>query len=123
MKNKLHERGAMMNGDNELAIFKNDFDHYKKETDNKIKKLEVTTAEQEKRIQLMERSKEKTDFQYEQIMEMLRTLNEKTIPDLTKQIQEIKDKPNQHYNTVITSIISAIVGGAVGFVVNKILGK
>lgn len=112
-----------MNGDNELAILKNDFEHYKKETDSKIKKLEVTIDEQEKRIQLMERSKEKTDFQYEQIMEMLRTLNEKTIPDLTKQIQEIKDKPNQRYNTVITSIISAIVGGAVGFAVNKILGK
>lgn len=112
-----------MNEDNELAILKNDFEHYKNETDTKVKRLELVINEQEKRIQLIERSKEKTDFQYEQIMEMLRTLNEKTIPDLTKQIQEIKDRPNQRYNTVITSIISAIVGGTVGFVINKILGK
>ena len=56
-------------------------------------------------------------------MDMLKTLNEKTIPNLSKQIQEIKDKPNQRYNTVITSIISAIVGGTVGYVINKIFGK
>lgn len=112
-----------MNDENELALFKNDFRHYKEETDNKIKKLELLMDEQEKRIQIIERSKEKTDYQYEQIMDMLKTLNEKTIPNLSKQIQEIKDKPNQRYNTAITSIISALVGGTVGYVINKIFGK
>lgn len=110
-------------GDNELALLRNDFEHYKNGTDNKIKKLEETLDEQEKRIQSMERSKEKTDYQYEQIMDMLKTLNEITIPNLSKQIQEIKEKPTQRYNTVITSIISAVVGGIMGFVINKILGK
>lgn len=109
-----------MNDENELALFKNDFGHYKKETDNKIKKLELLMDEQEKRIQIIERSKEKTDYQYEQIMDMLKTLNEKTIPDLSKQIQEIKDKPNQRYNTVVTSIISAIVGGIISLFIGKI---
>ena len=53
-------------------------------------------------------------------MDMLKTLNEKTIPNLSKQIQEIKDKPNQRYNTVVTSIISAIVGGIISLFIGKI---
>ena len=44
----------------------------------------------------------------------MRTLNklaEQTIPNLSKEIQEIKEKPVKRYETVVVGILAAIAGG------------
>ena len=107
-------------GENEVVLLRQEFKSYKEVTDKTISELSDIIRDHEKRIQQIERSKEKTDFQYEQIMKTLETLNKDTIPKLTKEIEELKNKPVKRYDQVITGLISAIVGGIVGFVVNKI---
>jgi Sec-independent protein secretion pathway component TatC len=59
----------------------------------------------------------------EQLIQLtdIQKLNEQTIPNLTKQIQELKNKPAERYNLIVTSIISAIVGGMVTFIINNVL--
>lgn len=100
----------------ELQKLKTDCEIYK----NKIDKLEKTTEHQEERIQKLERSNDKTDLQFEQIMKTLDKLNNVTIPELTKEIQAIKDKPAQRYNSIVSAIISAGVGGIIGFIISKL---
>lgn len=107
-------------GENEVVLLRQEFKSYKEVTDKTISELSDIIHDHEKRIQQIERSKEKTDFQYEQIMKTLETLNKDTIPKLTKEIEELKNKPVKRYDQVITGLISAIIGGIVGFVVNKI---
>ena len=53
----------------------------------------------------------KTDLQYEQIMRTLNKLVEQTIPQLSKEIQEIKDKPAKRWDTIVVGILGAIAGG------------
>ena len=88
---------------------------------DKIVKLENITDEQEKRIQALETSNAKTDLQFEQIMKTLDKLNEVTIPQLTAEIQAIKDKPAQRYNSIVAAIITAAIGGIIGFFISKVL--
>lgn len=108
-----------MDESNKFLLLEQEFKTYKEMTDRQIEELKRVQEDHEKRIQQMEKSKEKTDYQYEQIIDMLNKLNEKTIPNLTTQIEELKDKPVKRYDQVITGIISAVVGGIVGFVINK----
>lgn len=98
----------------ELLKLKTDCELYK----SKIDKLEKTTDKQEERIQALERSNAKTDFQFEEIMKTLDKLNNVTIPELTKQIQEIKDKPAKRWDTLVVGILGAIAGGVGTFLVN-----
>lgn len=100
----------------ELLKLKTDCEIYKQ----KIDRLEKETAIQEQRITELEKRSEKTDFQYEQIMKMLDKLNEHTIPELSKEIQTLKDKPAERYNTIVMSIISTAVGAIVGFIFSKL---
>lgn len=92
---------------------------YKDKVDNLI----VTTKEQEHRIVKLEQNNTKTDLQYEQIMRTLNKLVDETIPELSKEIQEIKDKPAKRYDTIIVGIIGAFAGGIGTFLFNLFLNK
>ena len=81
-----------------------------------VEELKVNLKEQDDRIKQIEMSKEKTEFQYEQIMQSLKTLNDKTIPNLTAQIEELKNKPVKRYDQVITAFLGAIVGAIGSFI-------
>ena len=43
------------------------------------------------------------------------------VSDITSRVDEIEKKPNKRYETVVTAIITALVGGLIGYCV-KILG-
>lgn len=43
------------------------------------------------------------------------------VNDITERVDEIEKKPNKRYETVVTAIITALVGGLIGYCV-KILG-
>lgn len=100
----------------DILKLKTDCELYK----NKIDKLEHITEKQEERIQALEKNNAKTDFQFEQIMKTLDKLNNVTIPQLTAEIQAIKDKPAQRYNTIVVAVITSVVGGIVGFLVSNL---
>ena len=108
--------------DNRVLLLEQDFHNYKELMGKELNLLNETTKEQEKRIIELERNNTKTDLQYEQIMKTLNKLNEVTIPSLTAQIEDLKNRPNKRYDQIITVIISTIIGGAIGFVINKFFG-
>lgn len=110
-----------MEGD--YLLLKQQFENYKEITDKTIAELKRNLDECEKRLLTMEKSKEKTDFQYEQIMETLKKLNEVTIPNLTAQIEELKNKPAKRYDQVVTGIIGAIVGAIGGAIANTFIKR
>lgn len=87
---------------------------------DKVLRLEKVTESQEARIVELEKRNDKTDFQYEQIMKTLDTLINITIPDLTKEIQTIKNKPAERYNTIVVCIITAVVSSIIGFAASRI---
>ena len=97
----------------EFLEFKLSCQQYK----DRVIKLENITESQESRIIELEKRNDKTDFQYEQIMKTLDKLINTTIPDLTKEIQAIKSKPAERYNTITTVIITTIVGGIIGYII------
>ena len=101
----------------DLMKLKSDCDLYK----SKIDRLEHITEKQEERIQALEKNNAKTDFQFEQIMKTLDKLNNVTIPQLTAEIQAIKDKPAERYNTIVVAVITSVVGGIIGFLASNIL--
>lgn len=109
--------------ENDYLLLKQQFESYKEITDKTITELKKNLDECEKRLLTMEKSKEKTDFQYEQIMETLKKLNEVTIPNLTAQIEELKNKPVKRYDQVVTGIIGAIVGAIGGVIVNTFIKR
>lgn len=43
------------------------------------------------------------------------------VSDITSRVDEIEKKPNKRYETVVTAIITVLVGGLIGYCV-KILG-
>ena len=100
----------------DLIKLKSDCEVYK----SKIDKLEVEHAELAERVNKLEAKSEKTDFQYEQIMKMLDKLTEQTIPELSKEIQAIKNKPAERYNAAVLSIITTTIGGIIGYVLCKL---
>lgn len=100
----------------DLMKLKTDFEIYR----NKIDRLDKEVASQEQRISELEKRSEKTDFQYEQIMKMLDKLTEQTIPELSREIQAIKNKPAERYNTAVTTIITTIIGAIIGFIFSKL---
>lgn len=105
-----------MEGNSQLLLLEQELKNYKIATDKEINELKKTTEAQEKRIIQLELNNTKTDVQYEQIMNTLTKLNEKTIPDLIAQIEELKNKPAKRYDQAIGGILGAIfgaIGGAI----------
>ena len=90
---------------------------------SKVDRLEREVSEQAKRIGELEKRSEKTDFQYDQIMKTLEKLTENTIPELSKEIQSLKNKPAERYNSAVVALISAIVGAFVSYIFAKIFIK
>ena len=109
--------------DKRLSLIEHDFSSYVQQTAAKLNKLEALLEEQEKKMKSMELYKEITEYQYTQIMESLKTLNEKTIPDLTAQIQELKNKPVKRYEQVITGILGALAGSLGTFIASIFINK
>ena len=100
----------------ELVKLKADCEVYK----NKIDRLENTLTAVQDRLIKLETKSEKTDFQYEQIMSTLTKLTDTTIPALSKEIQSLKEKPIKRYDTVVSSILTGIVGAVMGFIASKL---
>ena len=99
-----------------LLLLEQEFKNYKVATDKEINELKKTTEAQEKRIVQLELNNAKTDVQFEQIMTTLTKLNEKTIPDLIAQVEELKNKPAKRYDQAIGGILGAVfgaIGGAI----------
>lgn len=88
-----------------------------------VNELKDENKELEKRIIKIETSREKTEFQYEEIMKALNKLNDITIPNLMKEVESIKNKPAKRWETGINALISAIVAALVGFGVSKLGGN
>ena len=102
--------------DSKFLLLEQEFKNYKIATNKEIEELKRISEAQEKRIIQIELNNAKTDIQYEQIMNILNKLNEKTIPDLIAQIEELKNKPAKRYDQAIGGILGAIfgaIGGAV----------
>lgn len=87
-----------------------------------MKELKDTTKNQEKRIVELEASQSITDLRFSQIMEILKKLNDKTIPGLIKEIEDLKNKPGKRYEQIISGIIGSIAG-AIGGVIAGIFLK
>jgi len=107
----------MEDKEKELLLLKQEFKSYKEHTDRHISDLTRKTEEQEKRIIQLEMNNTKTDLQYAQIMETLKKLNENTIPALTAQVEELKNKPAKRYESIVGSILGAICGAIGGAIV------
>ena len=105
-----------------LLKLEQEFKDYKEVRDKEAAELKKQIEDHEKRLKEVETSKQKTDFQYEQIMEALQKINDKTIPNLIKEIEELKNKPVKRYDQLITIGISTVVGGILGFIINIIFG-
>ncbi len=87
-----------------------------------IKDLKADVKELEGRILLIETSRQKTEFQYNEIMKSLNKLNNHTIPDLMKQIEDLRNKPAKRYDQAVSGILGAIFGAIGAYIVNKFLG-
>lgn len=89
---------------------------------DKVDNLVAETKEQEKRISQLEMNNTKTDLQYEQIMRTLNKLVEQTIPELSTEIQKIKDKPSKRLDTLIAAAIGTGIG-IIGTIITNLLLK
>lgn len=105
-----------------LLQIEQSFKDHKEISDREIANLKISLEKMEQRLKEIETSKQKTDFQYEQIMETLQKINDTTIPNLIKEIEELKTKPVKRYDQVITVAISTVVGGILGFIINMFFG-
>ena len=70
----------------------------------------------EKRITAIETSRQKTEFQYEQIMRALNKLNDVTIPNLVKDLETLKNKPAKKWETAINAVIAGVVAVVVSMI-------
>lgn len=95
----------------DLIKLQQEFSDYKNITNKELNTLGKELDDHEKRLKEVETSKQKTDFQYEQIMEALQKINDKTIPNLIKEIEELKNKPVKRYDQAISAVLGAIFGG------------
>lgn len=106
--------------DTDVALLRQELKDYKEQINKELETMKRRQDSHEHRLQTVEKENATTEIQFRQIMETLNKLNDETIPKLTKEIEDIKNKPVKRYDQVITSLISAIVGGAVTFGVTKI---
>ena len=112
-----------MDNDNRILLLEQDFKTYKESTNLLLQDIKQCEKELEDRIYQMEMFKQKTDFQYEQIMETLNKLNDTTIPNLSIQIEELKNKPAKRYDQILTAFIGAIIGAIGSYIANILFKK
>ena len=110
-----------MDENNKVLLLEQALKNYKEVTNKELSSIQTSINEHEKRLLAIEQSKEKTDYQYEQIIKTLDTLNKVTIPNLTKEIEELKNKPVKRYDQAITGILGAIFGAVGTFIAQTIL--
>lgn len=88
-----------------------------------LSELKDSYKDLEKRVNKVETSREKTEFQYQEIIKSLDKLNEITIPNLMRELESLKNKPAKRWETGVNALISAIVAGSIAFISAKIGGK
>lgn len=108
--------------ESKILLLEQEFKNYKQQSEKKMDELTQQINDNNRRILAIEKSKEKTDFQYEQIMEMLNKISNVTIPNLTAQIEELKNKPIKRYDTAISAILGSLFG-AVGVIIAGLILK
>lgn len=101
------------------SLIKQDIQNLKEQ----LKEIKEISKNQEVRIIELEKSKSVTDLQFKQIMESLNKLNNTTIPNLTKEIEELKNKPVKRYDQAVTGILGAIFGAIGGAIAGMFLKK
>lgn len=102
--------------EHKILLLEQEFKNYKSITNKEIEELKKIIEEEQKKIIQLEMNNTKIDLQYEQIIDTLKKLNEKTIPDLITQVEELKNKPAKRYDQIIGSVLGAIfgaIGGAI----------
>lgn len=109
-----------INNAEQLLLLKQDFDNFKQQVSTMLAKKDAQIQELDNRVKEMELSKQKTEYQYEQIMDSLKLLNEQTIPNLAAQIQELKNRPAKRYDQAITGILGAIFGAVGSLIATKL---
>ena len=77
--------------------------------EEQLKELREQNRDYEKRLTAIETSREKTEYQYTQIMKAIDKLNDVTIPSLLRELEKIKNKPAKRWETGVNAIISGIV--------------
>ena len=107
----------------EILLIKQEFKIYREITDKAINELKKVTEEQEAKIIQLEKDNTKTDLQYDQIMQILNKLNDTTIPNLTAQLEELKNKPVKRYEAIVGGILGAIFGAVGGAIAGLFLKK
>lgn len=105
--------------ENKLLVLEQDIRNMKE----LIIELKDTAKNQEKRIVELETSKSITEMQFKQIIESLNKLNNDTIPNLTKEIEELKNKPIKRYDQAVTGILGAIFGAIGGAIAGIFIKK
>ena len=103
-----------------ILLLEQDLKNHKQQSDDALYKFELQIKELDGRVKTIELSKQKTDYQYEQIMDSLKVLNDTTIPNLTIQIEELKNKPIKRYDQAIASLIGAVFGALGGVIINVV---
>lgn len=109
--------------DNRVLLLEQEFHNFKEQVESEIADLKKTNRYLDNRLKEMEMSKQKTEYQYEQIIETLKTLNEKTIPNLTAQIEELKNKPVKRYDQAVSGLLGAIFGSIGTFIASLFINK
>lgn len=87
-----------------------------------IQDLKKDLKELEGRILLIETSRQKTEFQYNEIMKSLDKLTNVTIPNLMNEVNELKNKPVKRYDQAVSGIIGAIFGAVGSLIASRFLG-
>lgn len=77
--------------------------------EEQIKELKEQNKDFEKRLTSIETSREKTEYQYEQIMDAIKKLNEVTLPNILAELESIKNRPAKRWDNVINAAIAGIV--------------
>lgn len=85
-----------------------------------IDELKQEIKDLSKRVSKVEQSREKTEYQFSEIMKALDDLNKITIPKLTKDLEEIKNRPVKRYDTAITTIITAVISAIISFTISNL---
>lgn len=106
-----------MEENNKILLLEQEFKNFKHQIEKLLSDIILTSKEQDKRLLELEKSQEKTDFQYEQILKTLDTLNNTTIPNLTKEVSELKNKPVKKMDQITTGLIGTILGAIAGAII------
>lgn len=101
-----------MEKDTDYILLKQEVDSLKEA----VKELKEECKDVKNQVSNLEKQNTRTDVQYDNIMETLKKLTEKTIPDLILQVEELKSKPAKRYESIVSGILGAIfgaIGGAI----------